>query len=152
VLVAVDVSPAAAPTIAAAERFANVFGAALRVLTVVQPIPPLVEDSTFDAAAHLAAWEDAVRREVWPLIRSEGAQPVLRHGPVVDTIAREAAAWPADLLVVGSHGKGWVDRLLLGTITESLLNRLPTSLLVVPAPRTVEAATPPPARGAAALV
>jgi len=37
-------------------------------------------------------------------------------------------------VVVGSHGKGWVDRLLLGSTTERLLDQLPASLLVVPAP------------------
>jgi len=35
--------------------------------------------------------------------------------------------------VVGSHGKGLAQRLLLGSVTEQLLNHLPTSLLVVPA-------------------
>jgi hypothetical protein len=53
-------------------------------------------------------------------------------GPVIETIVAEAAAWKADLLVVGSHGKGWVDRLLVGSTTERLLNELPTSLLVIP--------------------
>jgi len=44
--------------------------------------------------------------------------------------------------VVGSHGKGWVDRLLIGSTTERLLNRLPTSLLIVPINKP--AATRPP--------
>jgi hypothetical protein len=44
---------------------------------------------------------------------------------------------------MGSHGKGWIDRLLLGSVTERALNELPTSLLVVPTaaapvPATVE--------------
>ncbi len=47
-------------------------------------------------------------------------------------IRREAAEWPADLLVVGSHGKGWGTRMLVGSVTEQLISYLPTSLLVVP--------------------
>jgi Universal stress protein family len=35
--------------------------------------------------------------------------------------------------VVGSHGKGWVDRILIGSTTERLVTELPTSILVVPA-------------------
>jgi len=35
-------------------------------------------------------------------------------------------------LVVGSHGKGWAQRVLLGSVTERLINHLPTSLLVAP--------------------
>ena len=57
---------------------------------------------------------------------------VIRRGRADEEIAEEAAVWRADLLVVGSHGKGWIDRLLIGSTTERLLNRLPTSLLVVP--------------------
>src|SRR6185503_12402213 len=47
--------------------------------------------------------------------------------------------WKADLLVVGSHGKGWAQRVLLGSVTERLINNLPTSLLVAPVGTAVEA-------------
>ena len=63
-----------------------------------------------------------------------GAQKEIQFGPAADTIRAVAGKWEADLVVVGSHGKGWVDRLLLGSVTEQLLNGLPTSLLVVPVP------------------
>jgi len=33
---------------------------------------------------------------------------------------------------MGSHGKGWATRVLVGSVTERLLNHLPTSLVVVP--------------------
>jgi nucleotide-binding universal stress UspA family protein len=57
---------------------------------------------------------------------------------VVETLLREATDWSADVLVVGSHGKGWAQRILLGSVTERLLNDLPTSLLIAP----VEAPVP----------
>jgi nucleotide-binding universal stress UspA family protein len=47
---------------------------------------------------------------------------------LVDAVRRG----PAALLVLGTHGSGWVDRLLLGSTTEKVLARLPASLLVVP--------------------
>lgn len=56
----------------------------------------------------------------------------VRYGAVETEIAAEASHWKADLVVVGSHGKGFVDRLLLGSTTEWLLRRLGVSLLVVP--------------------
>jgi len=60
------------------------------------------------------------------------ADRVTREGLADEGIAEEAAAWEADVTVVGSHGKGWMDRMLIGSTTERLVNRLPTSLLVVP--------------------
>jgi nucleotide-binding universal stress UspA family protein len=56
----------------------------------------------------------------------------------VDAILRETAESQADLLVVGSHGKGWAQRWLVGSVTEQLLNHRPTALLVVP-PRVPQA-------------
>jgi hypothetical protein len=69
---------------------------------------------------------------VWPLFRDGAVETVMREGRVLETIHQEAAEWNADLLVVGSHGKGWGERLILGSVTERMLSDLPTSLLVVP--------------------
>jgi nucleotide-binding universal stress UspA family protein len=70
---------------------------------------------------------------------------VVRRGRADEEIAEEASAWHADVVVLGSHGRGWVDRLLIGSTTERLLNRLPASLLVVPINRPAQR-QPEPAR------
>ena len=145
VLVAVDLSAAAAPTLAAAERYAELFGAELRAVSTLEPLPVMPEITpSYDVTEYYAMSEELVRREIWPLIRSRRVEKVVRLGTAVETISREATGWRADLLVVGSHGKGWAERLLLGSVTERLLNQLPTSLLVIPAPlaATVESAAP----------
>jgi nucleotide-binding universal stress UspA family protein len=134
VLVAVDLSGAAAPTLAAAERYAALFGAELRALSVLEPLPVIPEITPpYDATQYYALSEDVLQREVWPLIRAPGVGKVMRQGMAVETILQEVTDWRADLLVVGSHGKGWAERMLVGSVTERLLNDLPTSLLVVPA-------------------
>jgi len=133
VLAAVDASPAAQLTIAAAERFAALFGAELRVITVLEPLPDLPNAPAYQSAEYYNMLEEHVTQHVWPLVKAREAERFVRYGMPVDLIRQEAAAWVADLVVVGSHGKGLVDRLLLGSVTERLLNQLPTSLLVVPA-------------------
>ncbi|HEU5467104.1 MAG TPA: universal stress protein, partial [Gemmatimonadales bacterium] len=50
----------------------------------------------------------------------------------VETLLRELTDWAADLVIVGSHGRNFVMRALLGSVSEELLNQLPTSLLMVP--------------------
>jgi nucleotide-binding universal stress UspA family protein len=142
VLVAVDVSGAAGPTLAAAERYATALGAELRAFSVLEPLPIIPEVTPpYDASEFYAMSEELLRRDVWSLLRMPGAERVVRYGLAVETIMREATDWSADLLVVGSHGKGWAERLLVGSVTERLLNHLPTSLLVIPAhARAVEPA------------
>jgi nucleotide-binding universal stress UspA family protein len=136
VLVAVDPSSAARRTLAAAERYAALFGAELRALSVVEPLPVLPEGPQPDTTEYYRRWEETIARDVWPLIRRPGVERILRHGAARDAIQREAAEWRADLLVVGSHGKRFVTRMLVGSVTEGLINDLPTSLLVVPVAAT----------------
>jgi nucleotide-binding universal stress UspA family protein len=132
VLVAADLSRAAGPTVSLAERFARLVGAELRVLTVFEPLPDLPGIPAMDPIEYFALAQETLEREVWPLVKTPGVEKLVRHGTVADTLLREAADWKADVLVVGSHGKGWAQRLLLGSVTERLINQLPTSLLVAP--------------------
>lgn len=132
VLVAADLSAAAGPTIALAERFAKLVGAKLRVLTVFEPLPDLSGVPPVDPNQYFALAQETLEQNVWPQVKVPGVEKFVRHGHVVETVTREAFDWKADVLVVGSHGKGWAQRVLLGSVTERLINNLPTSLLVAP--------------------
>ncbi|HJS41901.1 MAG TPA: universal stress protein [Gemmatimonadales bacterium] len=132
VLVAADLSKAAGPTLGLAERFARLVGAELRVLTVFEPLPDMPAMSPVDPTEYFALAQDTLQREIWPLVKTPTVEKLVRHGTVVDTLLREATDWKADVLVIGSHGKGWGQRVLLGSVTEQLINHLPTSLLVAP--------------------
>lgn len=135
VLVAVDLSPAAGPTIAVARQLAALFHAQLRTLHVVEPVPVISDVPPALSDRDLAALaREHLEREVWPLVPDAGDGHALRFGTPTAVIAQEAADWDADLVVVGSHGRDWLGRLVIGSVTEQLLGRLPTSLLVVPPP------------------
>ena len=132
VLGAVDLSYAAEPTIAAARQLAQGLGARLRLLHVVEPMHapgiavPLDEEAVF---------EETLRRFQRLTARVTAIEPpdrVTRRGLAADTVAKEAAEWAADIVVVGSHGKGWIQRMLVGSTTERLMTLLPASLLIVP--------------------
>lgn len=57
---------------------------------------------------------------------------------VAAAIARVAAAWPADLVVVGTHGRRGVERMLLGSVAEGAARLSPVPVLLV-TPSTVAA-------------
>jgi nucleotide-binding universal stress UspA family protein len=131
VMVAVDPSYAAVPTIQQAVAFARMLGSPLHALHVIDPAPAIAELPP--------NWSrEIVERDVWPSIPLVEQAKVIRTGAPFDTIVDEAAAWRADVIVVGSHGKGWVDRLLIGSVTEDLLNSLPCAVLVVPVPKPAQ--------------
>ncbi len=49
----------------------------------------------------------------------------------------EAREWNADLVVVGTHARGWGARLLLGSVAEATLRDAPCDVLAVPPVRAV---------------
>ena len=104
----------------------------MRVLSVFEPLPTLAGMPTVDPSGYYELSEELLQRDIWPLVKTKAAEKLVRHGMVVETLLRETTDWSADVLVVGSHGKGWAQRILLGSVTERLLNDLPTSLLVAP--------------------
>jgi nucleotide-binding universal stress UspA family protein len=133
VLIATDLSAAARPTLEAAAQIAELLEADLRAVHVVEPFPPIPDVAVqLDEQDLLRTAEQELDRVVQGTLGETPVAQEVVSGVPSRAICEEAQAWEADLIVVGSHGKGWVDRVLLGSTTERLLNRLPTSVLVVP--------------------
>ena len=50
---------------------------------------------------------------------------------IYDSIAEEAKHWPADLIVIGTHGRRGIQRLLLGSVAEGLARVASKPVLLV---------------------
>lgn len=61
------------------------------------------------------------------VMASDGNSPAAR---IVDC----AAKLPADLIVLGTHGRGGFERLLLGSVTEKVVRTAPCPVITVPPP------------------
>src|SRR5438128_131036 len=82
--VAVDLSGAARPTLAAAERYAALFGAELRALSVFEPLPAIPEvGPAYDTTQYYAMSEEFLTRDIWPAIRTKGVEKIVRYGTAV---------------------------------------------------------------------
>jgi len=53
-------------------------------------------------------------------------------GNVASEIVRVAEELPADMIVIGTHGRSGFDRLMLGSVTERILRRVRCPVLTVP--------------------
>ena len=52
-------------------------------------------------------------------------------GPAADPIVRQAKKWGADLIVLGTHGRRGVRRLLMGSDAEQIVRNAPVPVLLV---------------------
>ena len=50
---------------------------------------------------------------------------------VTDMIAQEADAWPADLIVIGTHGRRGFNRLLMGSVAEGVVRIATKPVLLI---------------------
>ena len=53
-------------------------------------------------------------------------------GYPAETVLQMATKLPADLLVLGTHGRTGLDRIVIGSVAESILRRAPCNTLVIP--------------------
>lgn len=121
-------------------------GSKFKVLSVVEPFHPEYAGwhtnympVAVEAQKELVeAAKTLVNERVKKLTDAFGRQNVLaevREGYVTDTILEAAKEWPADLIVVGSHGRTGITRLLLGSVSEAVVSQAPCSVEIVKMPQ-----------------
>jgi nucleotide-binding universal stress UspA family protein len=143
ILVAVDGSPTSEHALRHAIGLAKGLSAALRVVHVVEMgVLPLAPELGIDidtiTQARRAAGEQVLKkaREACQAGGVPAETRLLETGAptqrIAGAIADEADAWPADLVVAGTHGRTGVQRLLLGSVAEGIARVSPAPVLLIP--------------------
>jgi nucleotide-binding universal stress UspA family protein len=55
----------------------------------------------------------------------------IKEGHIKDEIIEIATSWPADLIIMGSHGRKGITKFLLGSVSEGVLASAPCSVEIV---------------------
>ena len=143
ILVTVDGSTTSEHALRHAIGLAKGLSAALRVVHVVDMgVLPLGQELAIDidtiSKARRAAGELVIKkaRETCQAGGIEAEMQLLETGTptqrIAAAIADEADAWPADLVVAGTHGRTGVQRLLLGSVAEGIARVSPVPVLLIP--------------------
>jgi nucleotide-binding universal stress UspA family protein len=138
VLVAVDDSPAGDAALRAALTLTTSTGAELRCVHVVEAPPPGLTPAD---AADLDAWTEEMSSHFVKHIEevctglgvSNLPATTVRLGAAAPAILAEATEHQVGLIVAGTHGRGFFQRAILGSVSETLLREARGSLMVVPA-------------------
>lgn len=137
VLAATDFSDPALPAIEAGRDEARRRGHGFVILHAVEVrvIPAeSPEGSQAILLAHVIRAEtERARLAMAEVVERHGpvAEAVVCPGPPADAILETAARLPADLIVVGTHGRTGLKRLTLGSVAETVVRRARCSVLVV---------------------
>jgi nucleotide-binding universal stress UspA family protein len=112
----------------------------VRVLSVVEPLPVPASELWYDNRGHLDATEREMRMATTEFtkataakLRRKGlkAESAVRNGHPRTKIVDEAGKWRADLVVMGSHGRTGLSRLLLGSVAQYVVSHAPCSVEVI---------------------
>jgi nucleotide-binding universal stress UspA family protein len=139
IIVPVDASETSNKALVAALQLARDAGGRVRLLHVVEDMAYLIGYDGSYAAELRQAMRQAgakVLDDALAIAQSAGveADSVLFDQPagrLAEVVAETARHWKADLVVVGTHGRRGVGRLLLGSGAEQILRLAPVPVLLV---------------------
>ena len=135
ILVAVESEPVAAHAADVGAELARALGAEMAFVHVVDsslgyPTDIGVPPNELIALAKQEAKKlvNDFRQRLSP--QSAALEFIPVGGPATE-IVNAAKEWPADLIVIGSHGRGGLQRALLGSVAEGVMRHAPCPVMVV---------------------
>ena len=139
ILCPVDLSDVSRHTVDHAVLVARRYDATITALHVCNPLAVSSADFTLAGIAVPPALTDedvkGVRERVLACFASAGpldVEVVVESGPPANRILTRAGALPADLIVIGTHGAGGFEHLVLGSVAEKVLRKAACPVLTVP--------------------
>jgi nucleotide-binding universal stress UspA family protein len=142
ILVAVDGSETSQRALGEALALAKLHLSQLRIVHVVDIASLYLADSYRASTGRLEAALTGAGTKILAEASASAAQAGVPSdtrlveigtlsGRVADAIVREARAWPAELIVAGTHGRRGLSHLFLGSVAEGVMRTAPAPVLLI---------------------
>jgi nucleotide-binding universal stress UspA family protein len=119
-------------------------GTEVRILSVAHPIPLVADPILVLGASYAESLEEERKRarrdvastaeEITRAIPNLRVSTQVLEGSPKKEIVEEAERWRADLIMLGSHGYGPIERFLLGSVAQAVAVHAPCSVEIVRSP------------------
>lgn len=141
ILVPVDGSNTSDVAMREATKLASDRKAELRIVHVIEDVVPMwdvellnineIREALRQAGQQMLAKAEAVARAAGIKAETKLIESTPPGARVASMIAAEAKAWPADLIVIGTHGRRGVDHLLMGSVAEAVVRVSSAPVLLI---------------------
>lgn len=144
ILLPTDFSECGNYALSYAASLARTFDASIICVHVIEPMVPTVGYSGMSEPMPIAditeQLEDSAERELPKLAECDECsgltiEEVIVHGEAASEIVRVAKDRNVDLIVVSSHGRTGLGRILFGSTAEAVVRHAPCPVLVVKPPK-----------------
>jgi len=138
ILIIVDDSLPSIKAVKFGYGFAREFGAKVMLLNVIEPDLTLgnpdagffPDDALIAAKAKTADFLHRMKTDYAHSVATESTSP---EGDIGPNVLKVISDWHADLVVIGTHGRTGISKLLIGSVAESIISLSPVPVCVVPA-------------------
>lgn len=119
--------------------------AEIRIISIIEPLAPVGVEPFGVSTNYYAEAEKEAEKNAQDVVKnSKELLEGLVSGSDVTVLTKvffsrstkgaivdDAQSWGADLIVLGSHGYGFVKRMLIGSVSDAVVKYAPCSVLVV---------------------
>jgi universal stress protein A len=136
ILCPVDFSEASLKAVDYAREFAAATGAAIYLLHIIEPVPIPPVDTSLNYVEVEEVLEEAAKKDLNALMSSLQAEGVnvdgtMEIGKTADIVLDKAAELNANFIIMGSHGRKGLNRLIMGSVADAVIRKSDCPVLIV---------------------
>lgn len=139
ILIAVDNSTCSEKAAKTGYEMASKFNAEVALINIIEPAPASVNPDFTLAPVFLEAYDNSEENSHLLLkeIESKHSNGIpTTYLSIIDTashgIIQQAEEWKAELIVIGTHGRGGLYHFLMGSVAEHVARKSACPVLIVP--------------------
>jgi len=147
VLIALDFDPTAQKVAEVGYTFAKSLGAEIFLLhvivdpvyyTSIESFPIICYTGSLITPIELLNTEETKKEsglfleKIKHHLDDDSIQTLVKEGDLADNILNAAEDLKVDMIVLGSHSKRWLEEIIMGSVTESVLHRSTIPLFIIP--------------------
>ena len=139
ILIAVDNSTCAEKAAKTGYEMALKFNAEVALINIIEPTPSIVSPDLTLSPVFLEVYDTSEENSellLKEISNKHGNGVTTTYLSVIDTaehgILQQAEEWNADLIVIGTHGRGGLYHFLMGSVAEHVAQKSACPVLIVP--------------------